>query len=217
METRTRAERGESLTKAAFLLAFDLRKEKLVNRRELGYLLRAAALAELMLGGNLADESGKVRAVSAPAGSDPLRSAVWEQIANSPPRSWQHWIGKDRTQAYRLVRDELAADRSIRVERHRVLVFRVERITLRRPYVSRRLAERVGRAVRGGRPVGHLGSDVRVLAALASAARLKTIPPARDRHHQKERIATLSEPIETITTALRKAIDAARRAATSGG
>ncbi|MEO3873897.1 GPP34 family phosphoprotein [Nonomuraea sp. B12E4] len=212
-----RAKRGESLTKSVFLLAFDLRKEKLVNRRELGYLLRAAALAELMMSGNLADESGKARAVSAPADPDPLRAAVWEQIANSPPKAWQRWIRMDRRHAFRLVRDALAADRLIRVEQRRILLFRVERITLRRPYVSRRLADRVGRAIRGGRPVSRIESDVRALAALAAAARLKTVLLTGDRRRQKERIAALSTPIEPITTALRESVDAAARQGTAGG
>ncbi|MFG1706359.1 GPP34 family phosphoprotein [Nonomuraea sp. M3C6] len=218
METRTRAKRGESLPRSAFLLAFDLRKEKLANRRELGYLLRAAALAELMMGGNLADESGKARAVTAPAAdAGSLQVAVWEQIASSPPRSWRGWIGKDRSHAYRLVRDELAAAGLIRVERRRILLFPVERITPRRPYVSRRLAERVGRAVRGSQPIGRLGPDVRVLAALAIAARLKAALSRRERHLHKERIEQLSKPVGPIATALRKSVEAARRDASGGG
>jgi hypothetical protein len=63
----TQVKQGESLTRSTFLLAFDLRKEKLTQRDVLGYLLRAAALAELLLAGNLADESGKARARTAPA------------------------------------------------------------------------------------------------------------------------------------------------------
>jgi hypothetical protein len=60
-----------------------------------------------------------------------------------------------------------------------LLLFPVERITPRQAYLSRRLAERAGRAIRGGQPVGHLDEDVRVLAALATAARLKTAARTR--------------------------------------
>ncbi|GAA3666743.1 hypothetical protein GCM10022224_033490 [Nonomuraea antimicrobica] len=210
---------GESLTRSAFLLAFDLRKQRLANRGELGYLLRAAALAELLLAGNLADESGKARAVTAPADAPrgSLRALVWEQVSGSPPRSWRRWIRKDQARAVRVVRDELAADRLVRVERHRVLVFPVERIVPRKAYLSRRLVERIGQVVRGGRPVGRVEPDLRVLAGLAAAARLRTVVSGRDARQYRERIERLAAPVEPIATALRKAVDADRHAAADGG
>uniref|UniRef100_UPI003F499E7C GPP34 family phosphoprotein n=1 Tax=Nonomuraea bangladeshensis TaxID=404385 RepID=UPI003F499E7C len=212
----TRVKQSESLTRSAFLLAFDLRKDRLTERGALGYLLRAAALAELLLAGNLADESGKARALTAPAvepGS--LPAVVWEQIANSPPRSWRRWVQKDHGKAVGVVRDELAAARLISVERRRVLLFRVERITPRKAYVSRRLIERVGGAIRGGRPVGRLDDDVRVLAALATAARLSTVVASR-RETRSDRFQQLSAPVEPIATALRKSVEAARAAYSAG-
>ncbi|WP_113698514.1 GPP34 family phosphoprotein [Nonomuraea lactucae] len=210
----TQVEQGESLARSAFLLAFDLRKEKLTQGGELGYLLRAATLAELLLAGNLADESGKARALTAPA-AEPgsLRAVVWEQISNSPPRSWRRWVQKDSGKAVRMVRDELAAARMISVERRRILLFSVERITPRKAYLSRRLAERVSRAIRGGQPVGHLDEDVRILAALATAARLKTVVHSwRETRLRRNRIQQLSAPVEPIATALRKSVEAAKSA-----
>ncbi|MEV0828114.1 GOLPH3/VPS74 family protein [Nonomuraea rubra] len=208
----------ETLTRSAFLLAFDLRKERLTNRSELGYLLRAAALAELLLEGSLADESGKARAVAEPAdaGTGSLRAIVWEQISGSPPRSWRRWIGKDHAKAVRVVRDELAADRLIRVERHRVLFIPVERIVPRKAYLSRRLAERVGRAIRGGQPVGRMERDLRVLAALAGAARMKGVVGSGEARRHQNRIEQLSAPVEPIATALRKSVEAARSSAAGG-
>ncbi|MDX3108556.1 GOLPH3/VPS74 family protein [Nonomuraea angiospora] len=208
MEPRTTTQQGESWPRSVFLLAFDLRKEKPANRRRLGCLLRAAALAELMTSGSLADESGKARAVTAPAAPGRLQAAVWEQIAGSPPRSWGSWMRKDHAQAYRLVRDELEAARLVRVERHRVLLFPVERVTPRKPHLSRRLAERVARAVHGSRPISRVSPDVRVLAALAAAARLKTVLPDREWPLHQRRVEQLSAPIEPITTALRKNLQA---------
>ncbi|MEW9550567.1 GPP34 family phosphoprotein [Nonomuraea sp. NPDC050783] len=214
----TRAKQGESLARSAFLLALDPRKERLTQRGELGLLLRAAALAELLLAGNLADESGRARALTAPA-AEPgsLRAVVWEQIASSPPRSWRRWVRKDKGKAVGVVRDELAAARMISVERRRVLLFPVERITARKAYLSRRLAERVGRAVRGGGPVGRLDEDVRVLAALAAAARLRTVVPSRrEARPRRDRIRQLSAPVEPIVTALRRSVDEARSASAAG-
>ncbi|WP_043630217.1 GPP34 family phosphoprotein [Nonomuraea candida] len=209
---------ADPLARSAFLLAFDLRKGRQAGRGTLGYLLRAAALAELLLAGSLADDAGKARALAAPSGAPPgsLRAIVWKQIATSPPRSWRHWVGKDRAKAVRVVRHELAAERVIRVERHRFLGFPVERITLRKAYLSRRLAEQVSRAVRSGRPVARLDQDVRVLAALAVAAEVKGVPGEREVHRYRERVEQLSQPVEPVATALRKIVHAARGAEAAG-
>ncbi|MET8865057.1 GPP34 family phosphoprotein [Nonomuraea sp. NPDC004580] len=208
----------EPLTRSAFLLAFDLRKDRLVQQTELGHLLRAAALAELLLQGSLADDGGKAKAVRPPAGLAPasLPAVVWEEISTSPPRSWRRWIRKDYAKAVTLVRDELAADRLIRVERRRVLLFPVERVVPRRPYVSRRLAERVSRAVRGGRPVSRVEPDLRVLAALAAAARIRSVVGDGGPHDGRDRVEQLAQPVEPIATALRKIIDAIKSSASAG-
>lgn len=214
----TQVKQGESLTRSVFLLAFDLRKEKLTQRDVLGYLLRAAALTELLLAGNLVDESGKARARTAPA-AEPgsLPAVVWEQISSSKPRSWRRWVQKDEGKAVRVVRDELVAARLIRVERRRILLFPVERITPRKAYLSRRLTERVSRAIRGGQSVGQLDEDVRVLAALATAAGLKAVVPSwRETRLLRDRIQQLSAPIEPVATALRKSVEAAKAASSSG-
>ncbi|MFC4122637.1 GPP34 family phosphoprotein [Nonomuraea zeae] len=216
MEKRPQAEQGESLPASAFLLAFDPRKERLTNCRDLGRLMRAAALAELLLSGNLADESGKARAVTPPADPGPLQAAVWEQITTSKPRTWRRWVDWDRTQAYRLIRDELATARLVQIEHHRFLMFRYERVKPRRGYLSRRLAERVGRAIRGGQPVNRVDEDVRALAALAAAVRLKTVMSGRERHAHKGRLDELAGPVRPVTTALRKSVDAANAAAAAG-
>ncbi|MGW0805680.1 GOLPH3/VPS74 family protein [Nonomuraea sp. NPDC002799] len=213
-----RGERGESLPRSAFLLTFDLRKERLHNKGQLGYLVRAAALAELLLGGNLADEAGKALALSPPRRhAGPLQELLWEQISQSEPRPWRHWVRKESTRSYRLVRDELAAAGLIQVESRRILLIPVCRITPRRPYLSRRLAERVGRAVLGGLPIGRVDQDIRVLSALAAAVRLRVVLSGRDWSRGKARIAELSEPVEPISTALRKTVEAAQAATYSGG
>jgi hypothetical protein len=215
MEAPGRTRRGESLPESVFLLAFDLRRERLVGRGGLGYLLRAAALAELLTHGNLADDSGRPRTAVTPAGAGALQAALWERIENSPPRSWRHWITKDRALAFRLVRDELEQARLISVERRGM--FRTTRIAPRRPYLSRRLAERVAQAVRGGRPVHRLEQDVRVLAALTAAAQLRAVLPAREWSGHRRRIEALSAPVEPVAAALRASLAAGTWAATSGG
>nr|WP_316043364.1 GPP34 family phosphoprotein [Actinomadura sp. CNU-125] len=84
----------ESLPARMFLLAYDLRKQKMTKRgRHLGYLLRAAALTELYLDGRLGDDD-KARPRPGTPGADPY--GLVAQIAEAArPRSWQHWVRKD--------------------------------------------------------------------------------------------------------------------------
>ncbi|MEV0588627.1 GPP34 family phosphoprotein [Nonomuraea sp. NPDC050310] len=206
MARRRRTAPGESLAESVFLLAFDVRKQRLAGLSDLGYVVRAAVLAEFLLNGNVADEGGKVRPLTPPVAPTALEAAVWEQLSASPPRSWSRWINKNATLAYRLVRDELVAARLVHVEHRRILFFPVQRVTPRRPYVSRRLAERVTSAARGGQPVGRLPQELRALAALAAAAKMTTVLSQREWRQYRKRTDELSAPIEPITTALRKTL-----------
>ena len=51
----------ESLPAQLYLLAYDPRRERLTARTQLGYLMRAAALTDLRLGGHIADQEDIVR------------------------------------------------------------------------------------------------------------------------------------------------------------
>ncbi len=91
----------------AFLIAYDVEKQKLTGGDSHGQLIRAAALVELTLAGLLVDENGKPH-TTARRTNDPVLDAVLEQIAASKPRSWKHWVGKDAKITYQAVRERLA-------------------------------------------------------------------------------------------------------------
>jgi hypothetical protein len=205
----------ESLPEKLFLLAIDTRRERLTGGPELGYALRAAALADLVLRGHLRDESGKASVAKPASGLDPLLRGVLEEIHQAGPRSWRRWITRGRGQAIRATREALAGAGLISVENRRVLgLFRATRTTLRRP--AHRLAEDVGRAIRGGQPVARVDPEVAALAALASAGPLRTVIGTGERRKFKRRLADLGGPIEPIPAVLRRAI-ATARSADSGG
>lgn len=207
----------ETLPEKVFLLAFDSRRGRLPGGFELGYTIRAAALAELLLRGHLRDESGKARVAKPASGLDLLLREVWEEIEPAAPRSWRRWIARGRGRAVRATRDLLAEKKVISVEKRRFLgLFPVTRITLRRPRPAHQLAEEVGRAIRGGQPVGRVDPRVGALAALVSAGPIRTVIGFSERRRFKKRLATLGEPIEPIPAALRKVI-ATMRSAASGG
>src|SRR5215475_13016042 len=82
----------ESLPDQLFVLACDPERERLVRRMEAGYILRAAALVELQLRGNLRDGVGGPVVMGSTTPSEPVLRQVMEEIATSRPRRWGHWV-----------------------------------------------------------------------------------------------------------------------------
>ncbi|GAB3574355.1 GPP34 family phosphoprotein [Amycolatopsis endophytica] len=211
-------DRTDSLAGQLFLLAYDTKKQRLVSRSELGYALRAAALADLVLGGYLVDERGKAAPAGPAPALDPVLEEILAEIGGTSPRSWKRWVGRHRHTMVPAVREQLAADRVIRVESSRVLgLFPVHRVTLRHPHEVRRVSEEVRRVVRGGQPTFRVEARLGALCALAGAAELRTVLSRAERRQYKTRLAELGRPVEPVITALRKAIQAQRAAAASGG
>ncbi|PXY29261.1 GPP34 family phosphoprotein [Prauserella sp. PE36] len=208
-----------TLPAKALLLAFDRRKQRLTGTGQLGHLMRAAALAELMLRGHLSDDGGKAHPVSAPPGpEDSVLRYVWDQIEQDPPRTWRRWVAKDRARTVELAREELVRAHVLKAEPHRVLgLFPTVRLTLRQPLVAKRLSEQVGRAVRGSQPASRVSPEIGVLAALASAGQLRLVLSGKDRKRHKARLGQLGAPVEPVVTALHKAVSAQNAAAASSG
>lgn len=206
----------ESLPAKAFLLAFHPEKHRLTARAELGYLLRAAALADLVHSGHLRDERGKA-VVTSETVQDPVLAQVLAE-ASAKPAGWRWLVRRGRREIFHAVRDQLGDARVLRVEHSRALgLFPHTRIELRDTVAAKRIAEQVGRAIRGGRPASKIEPEVASLAALAAAVPLRVVVgPAEARRH-RERLDPLGAPIEPVVTALRKAIRAQRAAAASSG
>lgn len=197
-----------SLTARLYLLAYDPRKERVVTNFRFPYLLRAAALTDLLLTGRIADDDGKVRVVSEERLADPVLDGLLHQIAQSAPRPWRHWIGKDTRATVRAVRDELETGRWVKVElRQPFLVFNRSHVRVRDTRVVKRLTTQVSAALTG--PVSRVGDREAALVGLAAAAELGTILPRATRRAHKQRIALLSERGGPATPALRKVIQQA--------
>jgi hypothetical protein len=202
-----------SLPGQLYLLAYDLRRGRVTARMQLGYLIRAGALTELLLDGHIADADRGPRAVSETV-ADPVLDAVLRQIVASRRRSWKHWVGKGTRRAARGVRDQLESGGWIRVERRRLLgLIPVAKVTVRDPRVVRRLASRVSSTLRGGVPISRVDRRDAALVALAAEGGLKIILPRTLRRTHKRRIAELSDLVAPIPGALHKAIQEAQAAA----
>lgn len=207
----------ETLPAQLYLLAYDLRKHRLVRRLQFPYLLRAAALTDLLLSGRITDESGKPQAVPhARPVHDPVLAHLLQQIAESRPRSWQHWIRKDAKATTKAVRDELEAGRWIKVELRRpFLIFSQTIIHVRDTRVVKRLAAKVSTALSA--PLSRVGEHEAALVVLAAVADLKTVLPRERRRAHKARIAALQERGGPAGPALRKVIQQMQAAAAGSG
>jgi len=203
----------ESLPAQLYLLAYDPRKERLTARTQLGYLMRAAALTELRLGGHIADEGRRVRVANPGGVADPVLAGVLREVADSRPRSWTSWVRRGDRRTRRAVRDQLATGGWIRVEPRRVLgIFPTTRITIRDPLVIARLTDRLGAALRGSDPEPRAAA----LVALAAAGELRTVLPRAKAREYKRRIADLSERTGPAVPALRRVIQQLRTSAAGG-
>jgi hypothetical protein len=208
---------SESLTAQLYLLAYDMRKQRLQRSIGVVELLRAAAFADLQFCGRLADQAGKVRVSSREPVGEPVLDAVLQGIIKSKPRSWQQWVslggGFQRT-----VQDRLATLQVIKLEQRRILrIFPSTRIIVHQPHTITELTARVRGALLDAQPVCHVDPHDAALVALAAAADLTTVLPWRQRRAHKKRIAQLTERTGPVVPALRKAIQANNAAATICG
>ncbi|HEX6678659.1 MAG TPA: GPP34 family phosphoprotein [Actinomycetes bacterium] len=206
-----------SLPRRLYLLAYDPRRRRLSGRSQLGYLLRAAALTDLLLRGLVADDRGKV-VVGRPADplDDPVLGAVLRQVAESRPRSWSHWVRSGQRAMRLAVREQLEADGWIRVEPRRVLgVFPVSRVTVQDTRVLEDLAAIVARTLGAGLPAARVDPSDAALVALAAAGELPPAISRRQRREHRQRIARLSERAGPAVPALRRVIQQLRASAAS--
>ena len=92
-------DRPDSLAAQLFLLAYDTKRQRLVSRSELGYALRAAALADLVLRGSLVDDGGKPVPGSPAPGADPVLDPVLldntTDAGKAGLKAWQSVPGMD--------------------------------------------------------------------------------------------------------------------------
>lgn len=199
-----------------YLLALDREKHRLVASDRIGYALRGAALAELLLSGAIADDGGRVTPVRTVA-ADGLTAAVQQEIRDAKrPRTWRHWVTTRARRARPVVRDALADGRFITVRRDRVLgLFPVDRIDVRDVLEYRRYSTGIRQLARGATPVSRVDGPDAAAIALAAVAEVKTVLDRRERRQYADRIAALGADIAPVVKAIRQAIRSDRAAAVS--
>jgi hypothetical protein len=205
----------QSLPDQLFLLACDPEHNRLRRRREVGCILRAAALVELQHSGNLVDEGGRPTVRDTTMPSDPVLYGLMREIMSGRRRRWRNWIRYHATRMVPTVRDRLEAGRHIDVERYRILgIFPAERVTILDPLLRQRIVTTVEMAMTGMQPVSDHDA---ALVALAAAAATQRVLPRAQRREYRRRIAELTARTGRIPKALRDLLRGMRTAAARAG
>jgi hypothetical protein len=201
------------LADRAFLIAYDVQKQKLTGGDSHGQLIRAAALVELTLAGLLVDENGKPRDTGKRT-DDPVLDAVLEQISQSKARSWKHWVQKDAKITYQAVRERLAAGGVISVTEARLLGILSRKVVhVKDTRIVRELIADLRRVVLSGATGNQVDPLAVALVPLVAAVELNTVFSGRERREHRERIRILAERAGPAAKALRKVVEGQQAAA----
>ena len=205
----------DTLSQRVFLLAYNPDRGRVGVGTNLGAMLRAAALADLYLGGHLTDERGRAAIDVRHPCHDPVLAALLAEIAGARPRKWQSWIGRRQRAAVRAVRQQLGDGGWVRLQPHRVLgLFPTTKVTIRDPRVRKELLGRVNGALKN--PANRIDPADAALVAIIAAGDLKLVLDRKTKRANKRRIQQLTEHSEPIGSALHKSIQAAAAAAAGG-
>lgn len=190
-----------SLPAQIYLLHYLPGRQRIVEDDRLPYVLRTAALVDLLLHGRIADRDGTVRVVSAERLGDPVLDDLLRDIARSQPKKWVRWVARPgRTK--QAVRDALEAGRWIRTEPGNPLpIVSTKHVKVRDERVVRRLTEQVSHALTA--PVAEVGEREAALAVLVAAGEVDQVLPREERDKHRERLAELADRCGLSTPALR--------------
>ncbi len=212
-----------SLPAKAYLLACDVGRGRLKDRRRAGLLVRGAALTDLVLRERIADADGRIHVPGTGPTGDLVLDEVLAEIAADRPRKWKWWVRRDARGTLEALESQLEAAGMIELRTSRMLgLFTVRRPVVQDPAIVERLRALIDNALRGPASVSDVDSSDAALTALAAAVELREVIPRRDRRRYRERIDLLTERCGAAVPALRKLIKemdaaAAAMASTNGG
>ena len=202
-----------SLPGRVYLLAFDRERDRLGSRMWLGYALRAAALAELVVDGRVIDEGGRgvaVAGVRPP--NDPVLRAVLEDLGG---RTWRALASRRRREIENAVAAQLDASGHIRILRP-TTVWRRSRIELHNPRLHTRLTERVSAILRGSVPVDRTPPVDVALVAILAVAEIRSGMTKSQRKEYADRVTAAIKSAGPPIDGLKHAISQARASAAGG-
>jgi hypothetical protein len=207
-----------SLSAQLFLLACDPDRQRLTQASDLGYVLRAAILAELSQDGLLSVRDGRVRASGSRRARDPLLTAVLREVEEGTPRTWRRLIMRRARPTVGVVRRQLAAANVIAVDSRRLFgLVPVQQLTVHDPVAVAALRARLHAALYGDLPVEHIDPGDAALLALAAGGGLRTVLPWRDRRRYADRLTACGARAGGDVARIQRALAQLRTARHSSG
>jgi hypothetical protein len=197
-----------SLPARVYLAAYDAQRHKLTRTSRLNHLVRTAALEELTLSGHLRDDDGKVTAPDRRTTGDPVLDGVLALVRESERRRpWKHWVTKHGGSTRGALRDQLARERVIRVERRRFLgVVPRDVVTMGDTRAAKALQRTAAQVIAGGTPTTHLDPRDVALAAIVALGELDTVCRGSVRRENRQRIKELVALSGPAVPALKKVL-----------
>jgi hypothetical protein len=210
----------KTLPAKLYLLSVDPDSERLSTSRELGTLLRGAALADLSMRKFLREEGGKVVASGTKRSGDAVLDALLREISEAPARTWRSWVRGGARSTLRAVEEQLESAGLITVRDLRVLgIFPARRIGVADAEIAGALRESVRNALYGNESVAEVDKFDAALVLLAGAGGLRGLVPRKDERKYAGRMKELSERAGGAVPSVLKVIQqvkAARAAAYAG-
>ncbi|ADJ48082.1 hypothetical protein AMES_6257 [Amycolatopsis mediterranei S699] len=202
-----------SLPARAYLLACDTARNRLPDRERVALLVRAAALTDLVLRGQVADDGGRPAVTGAGGTGHLVLDDLLAELTAEPHRKWRAWVRRGARGTLHSLEAQLDAAGVLTLRTSRVLgLFPRRRPEVREPAAAAALRDEVRAALRSDAPVS---ADVAALTSLAAAVDLSEVLPRAERRRHRDRLARLAEQAGAAVPALRKVIRELRAARTA--
>lgn len=211
-----------NLPQRIYLLSYDLEKNRFdqLSAGYRGQLLRAAALAQLSIDGQVANRDGKlVRTAVAPP-DDAFLAGVLDDVPADKPRGWLNLLVRKIVKSEWEVRDQLAQAGVVTDERKKVLgLIPAHKVTPNQPEQVHLLREQARNALfTGGDPAAFSAEDL-AAAGIVAAGDVVSVFALKERraHKAEEKLLTerVDEAFPGLIKGVRGAVAASRTAAAS--
>jgi hypothetical protein len=211
----------KTLPAKLYLLSVDPDSERLSTSRELGVLLRGAALADLSMRKFLREEGGRVVASGTKRSGDPVLDDLLREISESPRRNWKSWVRRGAKGTMRAVEQQLESADLITVRDLRMLgIFPARKIGITDVEIAGALRENLRNALYGNENVDEVDKFDAAMVLLAAAGGLRGVVPRKDERKYADRMKALSERAGGAVPGVLRVIQQvkqARTAAYAGG
>ncbi len=211
----------KTLPAKLYLLACNPVGERLSSGRELGILLRGAALADLSMRKFLRDDTGKALASGTKRSGDPVLDEILREISEAPPRSWSAWVRRGGRATVRAIEQQLESTGLISVRQLRVFgLFPARRISVMEPGMVEELRERLRNTLEGAQKAEDVDKFDAALVSLAAAGSLRGALSRKEERGYAGRINELTARCGAVAPSVARVIrqvKAARAATYAGG